>query len=216
MKYRFIFWDNDGVLVATESLYYQANREALARRGMELTEAQFRSMSLTNGQSVLDLANRVNCDAAQAKELRRWRNARYAELLAAGDLVLPGVREVLLRLHGKVGMAIVTSARREHFDIIHRNTGLLPLFDFVLTREDYARSKPDPEPYLLALANSRHPPRDCLVIEDSPRGLAAAKAAGLTCWVTPSAETAGADFSDADGILGEIGEVAERLLQPAR
>lgn len=211
MGYKYIFWDNDGVLVATESLYFQANREALARHDIVLSEDQFKTISLTNGQSVLDLAQQVKLDETQITELRRWRNARYAELLAGGDLVLPGVREVLLQLHGRIGMAIVTSARREHFALIHRHSGLLPLFDFVLTREDYARSKPDPEPYLLALANSRQAARDCLVIEDSPRGLAAAKAAGLDCWVTPSPETAGADFSSADRVLATVGEVAKTL-----
>ncbi len=211
MTFKYIFWDNDGVLVATESLYYQANREALARHGVDLTEDQFRTISLTNGQSVLDLAGRANLDATQSAALRQWRNARYAELLATGDLVLPGVRETLHTLHRQVGMAIVTSARREHFEIIHSCSGLLSLFDFVLTREDYTNSKPDPEPYLLALANSRQAARECLVIEDSPRGLAAARAAGLTCWVIPGAETSGADFSGADRILEDIGEVARRL-----
>ncbi len=211
MTFKYIFWDNDGVLVATESLYYQANREALAHHGVELTEDQFRTISLTNGQSVLDLAGRANLDATQSAALRQWRNARYAELLATGDLVLPGVRETLHTLHRQVGMAIVTSARREHFEIIHSCSGLLSLFDFVLTREDYTNSKPDPEPYLLALANSRQAARECLVIEDSPRGLAAARAAGLTCWVIPGAETSGADFSGADRILEDIGEVARRL-----
>ncbi len=211
MTFKYIFWDNDGVLVATESLYYQANREALARHGVDLTEDQFRTISLTNGQSVLDLAGRANLDATQSAALRQWRNARYAELLATDDLVLPGVRETLHTLHRQVGMAIVTSARREHFEIIHNRSGLLPLFDFVLTREDYTNSKPDPEPYLLALANSRQAARECLVIEDSPRGLAAARAAGLTCWVIPGAETSGADFTGADRILEDIGEVARRL-----
>ncbi len=211
MTFKYIFWDNDGVLVATESLYYQANREALTRHGVDLTEDQFRTISLTNGQSVLDLAGRANLDATQSAALRQWRNARYAELLATGDLVLPGVRETLHTLHRQVGMAIVTSARREHFEIIHSCSGLLSLFDFVLTREDYTNSKPDPEPYLLALANSRQAARECLVIEDSPRGLAAARAAGLTCWVIPGAETSGADFSGADRILEDIGEVARRL-----
>ena len=104
------------------------------------------------------------------------------------------------------------SSLSAHFEIIHKRSNLLHLFDFILTREDYGKSKPDPEPYLLALANSRQAIKDCLVIEDSPRGLAAAKAAGLDCWVIPSDETSGQDFSSADSVLGSIEEVAERLL----
>ena len=204
MKFQYIFWDNDGVLVDTERLYFQANLEALAQIGIELTHQDFAVISLTQGRTVFDLATARGYTAAALEELKRWRNKRYMELLGQGDLVLPKVRETLLRLHRKIGMAIVTSSRRDHFEMIHRRSNLLQFFDFVLTREDYAQSKPDPEPYLLALANSRKAAADCLVIEDSPRGLAAAKAAGLTCWVIPSIETRRADFSGADKILEEI------------
>lgn len=214
MRYQYIFWDNDGVLVDTEKLYYQANREALAKLGIGLSDAEFTNISLGQGQSVLDLARQVSISAAEFAQLRTWRNNRYAELLMTGDLVLPGVRETLLQLHRKIGMAIVTSSLGAHFEIIHRRSSLLQFFDFVLTREDYAKSKPDPEPYLLALVNSRQAARDCLVIEDSPRGLAAAKAAGLDCWVIPSDETAGEDFSAADAVLEGISEVVTRLAQP--
>ena len=65
--------------------------------------------------------------------------------------------------------------------------------------------------YLLALANSRQAKADCLVIEDSPRGLAAAKAAGLTCWVIPSLETRQQDFHGADRVLENITELIPLL-----
>jgi beta-phosphoglucomutase-like phosphatase (HAD superfamily) len=108
-------------------------------------------------------------------------------------------------------MAIVTSSRRDHFDLIHATTDLLHLFSFILCREDYREAKPDPEPYLAALQRSGLAPRQCLVIEDSVRGLAAAKAAGLTCWVIPSAQTRGQDFAAADRVLDGIADVARLL-----
>jgi HAD superfamily hydrolase (TIGR01509 family) len=212
MRYQYIFWDNDGVLVDTEKLYYQANRETLAMLGINLTDELFTDISLNQGLSVLDLARQGHITQAEFDRLRSLRNDRYSELLMTHDLVLPGVREVLLSLHRKIGMAIVTSSLGAHFEIIHKRSNLLQFFDFILTREDYGKSKPDPEPYLLALGNSRQVAKDCLVIEDSPRGLAAAKAAGLDCWVIPSDETSGQDFSRADCVLGSIEEVAERLL----
>ena len=52
MPFEFIFWDNDGVLVDTEGLYYQASRDALARIGFELTIQQFTTISLASGRSV--------------------------------------------------------------------------------------------------------------------------------------------------------------------
>ena len=144
-------------------------------------------------------------------ELRRQRNRRYSELLAAGDLVLPGVRDTVASLYSRYSMAIVTSSRRDHFELIHAGSGLLEHFDFILCREDYREAKPDPEPYLLAVQRSGRDAKSCLVIEDSPRGLAAAKAAGLACWVIPSAQTQGQDFRAADRVLDRLEDLLALL-----
>ncbi len=204
MRYDYLFWDNDGVLVDTEGLYYQASREALATIGYELTAAQFADISLASGRSVFELATD---DPDVMDDLRHWRNSRYSELLAGQDLVLPGVRETLEHLGSRLGMAVVTSSRRDHFEIIHAGSGLLPYFDFILCREDYLNAKPDPEPYLTALRRSNRDARQCLVIEDSARGLAAARAAGLACWVIPSQQTRLQDFSAADRLLDRLEEL---------
>ncbi len=208
MACEFIFWDNDGVLVDTEGLYYQASREALAQLGFDLTPEQFTAISLASGRSVFELATN---DQALMEKLRQWRNARYGKLLEGRDHLLPGVRETLAQLATRTSMAVVTSSRRDHFEIIHANSRLLAFFDFVLCREDYREAKPDPEPYLLALQHSGRDPRNCLVIEDSARGLEAAKAAGLTCWVIPSTLTSGQDFSTADRILNRIEDLVGLL-----
>lgn len=208
MAYDFLFWDNDGVLVDTEGLYYTASREALARIGFDLTAEQFASVSLATGRSVFELATG---DQSLMKELRNWRNFRYSQLLGGQELLLPEVQATLNGLAAHKQMAIVTSSRRDHFELIHAGTGLLHLFDFILCREDYREAKPAPEPYLLALERSGCEARSCLVIEDSARGLAAAKAAGLTCWVIPSPQTRGQDFSAADRVLDRIGELMEML-----
>jgi len=204
----YIFWDNDGVLVDTEGLYFQASREALEQLGFRLSAEQFADVSLASGRSVFELAT---TDRQVMDRLRQWRNQRYSALLAGQDLVLPGVRQTLAQLATRTNMAVVTSSRRDHFDLIHAGSGLLQYFDFILCREDYREAKPDPEPYLLALQRSGREARQCLVIEDSVRGLMAAKAAGLECWVIPSCQTRGQGFAAADRILGGIGELPELL-----
>ena len=83
-------------------------------------------------------------------------------------------------------MAIVTSSRRVHFDAMHTRTGLIPYFDFVLAREDYALSKPDPEPYLAAMKKSGCGPEECLVVEDSPRGLRRRLPPASAVWWCPT------------------------------
>jgi HAD superfamily hydrolase (TIGR01509 family) len=200
-----IFWDNDGVLMETEHLYFRANAEALARAGVELTLETFREVSLRRGESVLELA--ANAETG----LRGFRDARYLDLLADEAEVIPGVAETLARLHGLVPMAIVTSCRRENFLHMHRRSSLLGYFDFVLTREDYVNSKPDPEPYLTACARAGFHPAACLAVEDSERGVVAAARAGLTVAAIPGTMNCGGDFSAARWRLESVREVPELL-----
>ncbi|MRR17952.1 MAG: HAD family phosphatase, partial [Deltaproteobacteria bacterium] len=135
-----IFWDNDGVLVDTEGLFFRANEETLAGVGITLGWEQFEEISLTRGGSVLQLAEKPGTDAFY--KLRRERDDRYADLISREPLVIDGVREVLAALRGKYVMGIVTSSGQEHFEIIHRRSGLLPYFQFVLTMKDCVHFKP--------------------------------------------------------------------------
>jgi HAD superfamily hydrolase (TIGR01509 family) len=204
---RAIFWDNDGVLVETEHLYFQATQEILASVGIPLTRDDYIELFLVRGQGAWHLAAARGVAADEIERLRTARNARYGDLLAESPRPAPGVARVLDALHGRYIMGIVTSSRRDHFDVIHRGTGLLKYFDFVLTANDFTRVKPDPEPYLLALARTGLPPEACVAIEDSARGLESAKAAGIACIVVPTELTKRSDFAGADRVLGNIGEL---------
>lgn len=206
-----IFWDNDGILVDTEPLYFRATREVLTEFGVELTQQLFIDISLKAGSSLFSLVA-DNLTTAEVDAARNARDARYSELLQDESRVLPGVEETLAGLHGKVKMAIVTSSRPEHFALIHRHSGLLKYFDFVLARDDYVYSKPHPEPYLTALRRSGLPPEECMVIEDSERGLLSACRAGLRCFVIPGKLTMAGDFSSAERVLADVREVPEALL----
>ena len=86
-------------------------------------------------------------------------------------------------------------------------TGLRRSFDFVITGDDVKKHKPDPEPYLKATEVSGQKKEHCLVLEDSFRGVQAAKAAGLTCFAVPDELTRVQDFSIADKILKSIREL---------
>lgn len=85
--------------------------------------------------------------------------------------------------------------------------------DFVFTHEEYANSKPHPEPYLTAMARQGLRPEQCVVVEDSERGLASALAAGLRCFVVLSEWTRDGDFRGACRVLENIREVPGAVLQ---
>jgi len=207
-----ILFDNDGVLVDTEGLYYRANREVLAGVGVALDQAAYVELFLREGSGAWHLAEARGLSAEAINDLRAARDRRYAELLDEVPIAIPGVAALLPALAARYRLAIVTSSEPGPFARTHARTGLLPHFELVLTRVDYQHSKPDPEPYLCAVARLGLPPERCLVIEDSERGLRAAKAAGLTCWVVPSGLTAGGRFEAADAVLPDLAAVAARLL----
>jgi HAD superfamily hydrolase (TIGR01509 family) len=211
-----ILFDNDGVLVDTEGLYFRANREVLAGVGVELDEAAYVELFLREGLGAWHLAEARGLASEAIEALRAGRDRRYFQLLDECEILIPGVAELLPRLAARYRLAIVTSSEPGPFARTHARTGLLPHFELVLTRADYERSKPDPEPYLCAVARLDLPPDRCLVIEDSERGLRAAKAAGLCCWVVPSGLTASSCFDAADAVLPDLGAVATRLLEQHR
>ena len=211
-----ILWDNDGVLVDTEKLYFQACKEVLASEGVRLTRAQFTDISLGRGESVFGLLEGLTGE--EVEPLRQRRNRRYTELLRRGGLELPGAELVLKQLFGKVIMGVVTGSRRDHFEIIHASTDLLRFFDFVLTREDYQESKPHPDAYLATMNQQALVGEECVVIEDSERGCKAATDAGIRCLAVPNDWSVEGDFSCAykvlDGIEAVVPEVM-RLMEEA-
>ena len=219
---RAIFFDNDGVLVNTEQYYFYATQEIMAEHGYELTLANYVEHYLVGNTGLFDvLCNDAQSSAEQKErqkdELRRRRDRRFLEYLNTADIEVPGVGEMLGQLKGRFSktqkgacsIGVVTSSHREHFEAIHRRTGFAEYFDFILTREDYGRSKPDPEPYLLALSRSGVQPSEVLVIEDSPRGVTAALAAGLSCWVVPSMFTENLVFPNSVRKIRSWDEVVE-------
>ena len=173
---RAILWDNDGVLVDTEKVFFEANRRELATLGVEASWADFEEFSLRRGESLLSLSG---LDGDDLRALFARRDALYSELLSTEEIAIAGVGELLGRLAPRFRMGIVTSSHREHFEIIHARSGLLRHFEFHVVREDYPLGKPHPDGYLAGIYRTGLPPDRCLAVEDSPRGVASAQAAGL-------------------------------------
>jgi HAD superfamily hydrolase (TIGR01509 family) len=207
-----ILFDNDGVLVDTEELYFRATREVLAGIGADLDQAGYVEWFLRGSQGMAPLATARGLDAAAIEALRAVRTRRYQQLIAETEVAIAGAREAVQALARRYRLAIVTSSEPAPFHLAHARTGMLPHFELILTQGDYARPKPEPDPYLRAIERLGVPPHRCLVIEDSARGLRAAKAAGLTCWVIPTRLTAAGPFDAADAVLPDLGAAVARLL----
>ncbi|HEX2965127.1 MAG TPA: HAD family phosphatase [Syntrophorhabdaceae bacterium] len=208
---RALFWDNDGVLVDTERLYYVATRRVLETVGISLTQEQYIQSILIDGKGVWHLAAKRGLNKEDVERLRQERNVIYNLLLQREHILMEDVQNVLELLSGKYIMAIVTSSLPGHFKTIHERTGFLRYFQFAVTAQDFTNSKPHPEPYLVALRRAKLRPEECLAIEDSERGLAAATAAGLRCIVIPNKLTKRCSFGGAYKVVENISELLNLL-----
>jgi HAD superfamily hydrolase (TIGR01509 family) len=193
---KYILFDHDGVLVDTEFWYFKAGERALADIGLTLDKDRYlRDMSL--GLGTWAQARAAGIDEQTISRQREVRNDYYQGYLRTEAIEIDGVVDTLAELSKYVRMAIVTTAKRADFDLIHEKRQVRQFMDFVLVREDYELAKPHPEPYLTGLKRFGATREETLVVEDSLRGLNSAVAAGIECAIVHNDFTEAHDFSPA-------------------
>lgn len=211
----YILWDHDGVLVDTEHWYYEATRQTILPLGVTLDRKRYlEDMAL--GRSAWAQALALGATEAAVHEQRQARDALYQHYLRTEDISIDGVSEVLAALAAEYDMAIVTTAKRADFELIHRDRDIVRHMRFVLASGDYPRAKPAPDPYLAALERFGARPEQAIVVEDSERGLAAAVAAGIDCVVVDNAFVRGQDFSAATHRIDHLRALPGLLTSLAR
>lgn len=208
---KYLLFDHDGVLVDTEFWYYKAGERALADIGLTLDKDQYlRDMNQGTGTWVQ--ARAAGIDETTISRQREVRNGYYQEYLRTEAIEIEGVVETLAELSRYVRMAIVTTAKRVDFELIHEKRQIRQFMDFVLVREDYELAKPHPEPYLTGLKRFGAVKEEALVVEDSSRGLTSAVAAGIDCVIVYNDFTRAQDFSQASYRIESLIELKNIIL----
>lgn len=193
-----VIFDFDGVIVDTEPLHYAAFQRTLEPLGLHFTWQEyvetyigfddrdaFRHAFFTKGKVL---------GQTELHRLIEQKAEFFQEVIRSDVSAYPGVLELILFLHtNNFPLAICSGALRADIDPILAMLGISDCFDVIVTADDVAVSKPDPECYQLAfqLLQSAHPnnfsKEATIAIEDTPAGISAAKAAGLmVCAVTNS------------------------------
>lgn len=176
-----VLWDLDGVLVDTASFHFQAWQELSQSLGKSFADADFRrTFGLRNDAILRDILGEL--EPAEAERLARKKEELYREKIGGRVTAIPGAVGLLRRLQQRGSkMAIVSSTPRENVRVVLHSLGLEGLFDVVVAEEDAPRGKPDPQGFLLAAEKLGVAARECVVIEDAPGGVEAAKRAGMGC-----------------------------------
>jgi HAD superfamily hydrolase (TIGR01509 family) len=208
---RCLLFDHDGVLVDTEFWYFRAGQRALADIGITLDKGHY-VQDMSQGLGTWAQARAAGIDEQTIKRQRTVRDGYYQEYLRTESIEIEGVVEALAELSKYVRMAIVTTAKRTDFDLIHEKRQIRQFMDFVLVREDYQYAKPHPEPYLVGLKRLGAAREETLVVEDSTRGLSSAVAAGIDCAIVDNEFTREHDFTGASHRIESLIELKDIIL----
>ncbi len=175
-----VLWDVDGTLVDTAELHFQAWVVLACELQKPFTRQDFAgTFGWRNPEIIPKLFGHEYDDAAIARLGDRKEDIYRAEA-QKGIALLPGVRELLNLVTANGGQqAIGSSAPRRNIDLILSMTETTPCFSAIVAMEDTRRGKPDPEVFLLGAAKLGVAPERCIVMEDAPVGIQAARAAGM-------------------------------------
>jgi HAD superfamily hydrolase (TIGR01509 family) len=203
---RSVVFDLDGLMIDTEPIFEESARRLLARRERTLLPHVLQAMMGTPARDALKLFAEAHGLCETVEELRMESSRLFAEVLGEKAVpLMPGVLELLDRLERKgTPRAVATSSSRRYVERILMPHNLLHCFAFVLTCDDVTYGKPAPEIYEKAAARFGHAAAEMLVLEDSPNGLRAAKAAGARCIVVPHALIPLNDLAGADAVLPSL------------
>jgi HAD superfamily hydrolase (TIGR01509 family) len=209
---RAVLFDLDGTLADTERLQWRAYRETLERYGVtiDLPEYVQRFIVAGGGPEWVCRTHRLPVDAAT---VRAEKAAVYARLLPYAVVACPGAAAALARLVPRFALGVVTNSTRTEATAILAHLRLADRLRVVVAREDYARAKPAPDAYLEAARRLAAPAAACVVVEDTPRGCAAGRAAGMAVIAVPSDLTAPADFSAASARIAGLDDLTVATIE---
>ncbi len=208
-----VVFDNDGLLLDTESVWTRAEQDLFERRGTEFTPADKRELVGTSAEIAGAILERRLGEPGCAGELIEELNELVVAELEHGVEAMIGARELLHALKSRgTPIGLVSNSPlvfvRRSLEIV----GFHDSFDVVLSAHEVAAPKPAPDPYLEACRRLGVEPGPAVVaLEDSPTGVAAARAAGLTVIGVPSIEGIALDEAHhlAESLLDAV--VARRL-----
>jgi beta-phosphoglucomutase-like phosphatase (HAD superfamily) len=174
-------FDCDGTIADNMPLHYRAWSMAMADFGGEYPEELFYAWGGRPTTVIVGLLNEKYGLALDVDETVRRKEKYYLGLIPE-VVPVPEVLGIVKSIHGTVPLSVASGGHRELVEATLDVLGIRDLFQAIVCAEDYKRGKPHPEPFLLAAKLMSVPPEDCVVFEDSPIGIEAAKAANMA-WV---------------------------------
>lgn len=191
-----VIFDFDGLIIDTETVWYEAYKEALYQFEVDLTIEQF-ALVIGTDDTVLDnyILDNIK-ETTTISEIRDLASKLFHQKIGQ-PILRDGVEDYLIAAKEaglKIGLA--SSSKKAWVEKFLTQLDILSYFEVIKTREDVTTVKPDPELYLQAIEALGVKPQEAVAFEDSLNGLKAARAAGLKCVIFPNPVTNNLAFED--------------------
>jgi HAD superfamily hydrolase (TIGR01509 family) len=183
-SFKAYLFDCDGTIVDSMPLHYVAWKRVLSEWNCEFAEDVFYAWGGMPVAEIIATLNARHGLAMPVEDVSRRKEALYFEILPELKAV-PEVLEHIEASHGQIPFAVVSGSTRDSVTASLDVLNILDRFDTLVCAGDYERSKPDPEPFLIAAERLGIAPEDCLVFEDTAMGIQAATAAGMASVKVP-------------------------------
>jgi beta-phosphoglucomutase len=222
-----VIFDFDGVVVDSEPIHLRYFQAVLSGAGIELTRDEYYGKYLGYDDHDCIVAvgrdNSVRFSQSQVVEMVAAKTKLVKRALAESIPPMPGAVELICSLAaGGAAVGVCSGALREEIEMAAGTVGVLEHFAAIVSAEDVPRGKPDPAGYDLArrrledVCRRDIAPARCVVVEDAPAGITAARAAGMKVLAVTTSYVAD-ELTDADRIVASLAEVTpadlERLLK---
>jgi len=200
-----VIFDFNGVIVNDEELHFESTKVVLKNSlNIEITSDDYYKF-FAGKTNKLGFTVYLNFKGVQEniENLIINKNKIYLELISKEVPVVSSTIRFIKEYHSKYCFSIVTGAIRKEVEFILDKTNLKSFFDVILCSEDFKESKPSPEGYLKAIALSKIPAKNTVIIEDSISGIEAAKNANTRC-IALTTTFKREEISHADLIVDEL------------
>ncbi len=214
-RYRAVLFDLDGVITDTMQFHYEAFHQAFKRLGLDVkpldifTREGMPSMKL--GRALVEEYGVTVSDEELKKTVEEKREL-YRQIAEGKIRAYPRVPETLamLRENG-VKLALVTGSNRKSVTKVVDEAGLAGMFDAIVTSEDTEKGKPFPDPYLRGIEMLGVDKAYSVVVENSPMGIKAAKAAGVDYVIAVTTTLPEQYFKDSDDVMSSFADLGDCL-----
>lgn len=206
-----VIFDMDGVIVDTEPVHHYAYNLHFKQLNIPITPEMYASFTGNSTKNIFErLKAEFNLEEDVQTLVETKRNLFNDAFDSKQDLYLfDGVEDLIKELHAN-GMQLVLASSSATVTInrIFNRFGLHHYFTHIISGEDFPKSKPHPAIFQHAAFLANTPVEQCIVIEDSTNGVAAAKAAGIYCVGYDSVNSKLQDYSKADKVISHFNELS--------